>query len=235
MRKVIVLALVAIPIIVLLTLPVAVLLPLANAPESLDQAHGTIWRGGARWTQPGHAPLAIDWRWRGGRDWHWRAGDGRTRLSGQWRPGSGLRLAAIEGEVALERLDIEAWLIGSRPQGRLRVDLPSVELVRGRSPQIQGRLLWSEARLEGAVNESLGRLAIDFDATPERQQARIRSLEPAPIQADGRLEIGIRDYQLDLWLWAEADRPELSRELARLGTEGEDGRVHVQLRGALGW
>jgi hypothetical protein len=233
MRKVIVLALVAIPIIVLLTLPVAVLLPLANAPESLDQPHGTIWRGGARWSQPGHAPLAIDWRWRGGRDWHWRAGDGRTGLSGQWQPGSGLRLSAIEGEVALERLDVEAWLIGSRPLGQLRVDLPSAHLVRGSSPQIKGRLLWVDARLEGAVNESLGRIAIDLDATPDRQRARIRSLEPAPIRVDGTIEAGVRDYELELWLEAEPDRPELSRELARLGTVGEDGRVHVQLSGAL--
>lgn len=235
MRRLVLLALVAIPIIVLLTLPVAVLLPLANAPETLNQGRGTIWSGGARWQQPGHAPLLINWRWRGGRDWHWRAEDGQTRLSGQWRPGTGLRVSNLEGELALERVDIEAWLPGSRPRGHLAVALTSVELVRGRSPRIEGRLVWEQARLEGALHEDLGRIAVELSATDDRQHARIRSLEPAAIRVEGQIEAGVRDYELELWLIPAADREDLRRELARLGPIDEQGRAHIQLRGALGW
>lgn len=235
MRKLIVLAVVAIPIIVMLTLPVAVLLPLANAPAALDQPRGTIWSGGARWQQPGQAPLLIDWRWRGGRNWRWRAEDSQTRLSGQWRPGRGLQVSDLQGELALERVDIEAWLPGSRPRGYLAVDLPSVVLVRGQSPRIDGRLVWENARLEGALHEDLGRIEVDFASTPERQRAQLRSLEAAPIHVEGQIEAGVRDYQLELWLTPAPGRQDLARELARLGQIDEQGRSHIQLRGALGW
>jgi hypothetical protein len=230
-----VLVLVAVPIIVLLTLPVAVLLPLANAPEALDQPRGTIWSGGASWTQPGHAPLKIDWRWRGGRRWNWRAEDSLTRLAGHWRPGRGIQLSDVQGEVALDRVDIEAWLPGSRPRGRLSVNLPAVVLVRGHSPRIEGRLVWENARLDGALHEELGRIEVRLSATPERQRASIRSLEPAPIQVDGQIEAGVRDYELALWLTPAPGRDDLARELSRLGPLDEQGRAHVQLRGALGW
>lgn len=235
MRRLIVLALVAIPIIVLLTLPVAVVLPLANVPEALDQPRGTIWSGGARWSQPGHAPLLIEWRWRGGRDWHWQAEDIQTRLSGLWRPGRGVQLADLQGELALERVDIEAWLPGSRPRGHLAVDLPAVELVRGQSPRIDGRLVWENARLEGALHESLGRIEVRLWSTPERQQASIRSLQAAPIQVEGQIEAGVREYELQLWLTPATGREDLARELARLGPLDEQGRAHIQLRGGLGW
>lgn len=235
MRRIIVLALLAIPIVVLLTLPVSVLLPLANAPETLDQPRGTIWSGGARWHQAGHAPLRINWRWQGGRDWHWRAEDDQTRLTGQWQPGSGFRVTDLAGELALERVDIEAWLPGSRPRGRLVVNLPSVELVRGRSPRIEGRLIWENARLEGALHEELGRVEVELSASDDLQRAQIRSLDPAPIQIEGQIEAGVGGYELELWLTPAPGREDLARELARLGPADAEGRTHIQLRGALGW
>lgn len=234
MRKVVLLAVLALPIVLLLTLPVSLIAPRLDLPEGVGQLRGTLWSGSARLQQPGQVPLNLEWRWRGGRHWSWQASDGRTRLEGRWRPSGDLVLEDLRGQIDLERVDLGYWLAATRPTGYLAVDLAEARLGGGRAPYLLGSMVWEQARLEGSVHERLGRIGLDFEPQPDRLVARINSLEPAPIQVRGQIEADAERYQLDLWLRASPDRPDLGREIGVLGERQPDGQVRLRLSGALG-
>ena len=235
MRKILILAIIVLPVIVLVTLPVRTILPLFDPPDQLGQVRGTIWSGQARWSQPGHGPLRVEWRWSGGRDWHIKVSDQATRLDGRIQPGDGLRVRDLTGRIELDRVDLAHWFYNARPAGHLEVDISEGYLNAGEVPRFKGNLIWADARLEGGVHERLGRVAIELEPQPDHQLARIRSLEPAAVQIRGEIRTDDSHYDADLWLRASAERPELTRQLAPLGELQPDGQVRIQLRGSLGW
>jgi hypothetical protein len=236
MRKIVWLAVLAIPLIVLATLPARVVLSFLELPEGIGQIQGSVWSGQAHWRQPGHTPMRIDWRWRGGSRWHWQAEGADTRLQGRWQPtASGLALSGVEGQLALDRVDLTHWLINARPRGHLEVALERAVIAPGQVPEIAGQMTWREARLEGAIHESLGEIGMAFSHRDGAQLVRVESLRPASIQVRGRIDLGASHYEVDLWMRASSDRPELVSQLARLGEMQPDGQVRMQLRGMLGW
>ena len=233
MRKVIFLAVLAIPIILALTLPVSLIAPLLDLPPGLDRVRGTVWSGNARLQQPGQVPLNLTWRWQGGRHWQWQAADGQTDLRGRWRPSTVLVLEDIDGRLELDRVDLGHWLLATRPTGYLQLSMLQAELPSGEVPRLVGTVVWEEARLEGSVHERLGRIGIDFEPDDQRLQAKVSSLEPAPIRVRGSIEADADRYEVDLWLRASADRPDLAREIGILGERQPDGQVRLRLSGAL--
>lgn len=235
MRKILILAIILVPVIVLLTLPVRMVLPLFDPPDQLGQVRGTVWSGQARWNQPGHGPLRLTWRWSGGREWRVEASDHATRLEGWLRPGEGLHVRDLTGHIELDRVDLAHWFYNARPAGRLEVNLGEGVIDPGQVPRLRGQVIWADARLEGGVHERLGRVAIELEPQPDHQLARIRSLEAAAVQIRGEVRTDDSHYDADLWLRASAERPELTRQLAPLGELQPDGQVRIQLRGSLGW
>ncbi len=233
MRKVLVLAVLAIPIILVLTLPVSLIVPLLDLPPGVEQVRGTAWSGSARLQQPGQVPLNLNWRWQGGRHWRWQAMDARTDITGLWRPSGQLVLEDISGRVDLERVDLAYWLPATRPTGYLQLALDQARLATGQVPRLDGEMIWEDARLEGSVHERLGRIGIEFEPAGETLQAKVRSLEPAPVQVRGTIEADARRYEVDLWLRASPDRPDLAREIGILGERQADGQVRLRLAGAI--
>ncbi len=236
MRKIVWLAVLAVPLIVLATLPARVVLSFLDTPEGISQVQGSVWSGQAQWRQPGHVPMRVDWRWRGGRQWRWQAEGADTLLQGRWQPtASGLALTEVEGQLALDRVDLAYWLINARPRGHLEVALERAVIVPGQVPEIAGEVTWKEARLEGAIHESLGEIGMNFSQRDGMQIVRVESLRPASVQVRGRIDLDASHYDVDLWLRASSDRPDLGSQLARLGEMQPDGQVRMQLRGMLGW
>jgi len=238
MRKLLIAALIALPLLVIVTLPAGLVIPRFDPPSALGQYSGTVWSGQARWRQAGQVPMILQWRWEGGRRWGWEAFDSVSRVRGQWQPGSGLRLSEVQGRLALERLDLAAWLPLSPPQGHLNLALDHVHLVDGQIPSIEGQAIWEDARLAGVVQESLGRIEVRFEPAEGRSLARVRSLTAAPVLVQGRIELGGEEendrYRVDLWLQADPGRPDLAAQLGTLGVRQADGRVRLQLEGRLG-
>jgi len=236
MRKILWLILLAVPLIIVATLPARVIVPQMPIGEEVRDVRGTIWRGQAIWQQPGFAPLDVNWNWDGGRSWAWRARGLGVDLDGQWLAHAGrTELRAITGSIEMNRLDARLWLVNARPRGRVEFDIERAVIAEGRAPEIDGRLIWRNARLEGAVQESLGEITVSLDSQERQQRAQVESTEPGAIQVRGGIEMGAERYAVDLWLRASADRPELLRQIAWLGEPQPDGQVRVQLSGALGW
>lgn len=238
MRKLLLVALVVLPVLVILTLPSGLVIPRFDPPAALGQYGGTVWSGHARWRQAGQVPMALNWAWSWPWRWHWEAADGSSRILGQWRPGPGIRLDQVEGRLAIERLDLAAWLPLSPPQGEISLNLESVQIVSGEAPNVRGEAIWEDARLAGVVQEDLGRIQVRFDppqpGQAEVQIARVESLTMAPVVVQGRIEFGADTYHVDLWLQASADRPDLAAQLGSLGERQPDGRVRIRLQGQLG-
>ncbi len=236
MRKILWLALLAIPVIVLLTLPARVVVPWLDMPEGISQVQGTVWSGRAQWRQPGQAPMRVEWRWRGGQQWRWQAEGVDTRLEGGWRPvAAGLSLTEVEGRLGLDRIDLAYWLVNARPRGYLDVALDRAVVAPGQVPDIEGRVTWREARLEGAIHESLGEIGLNLSHDNGAQIIRVESLRPASVQVHGRIDLDAERYRVDLWMRASSDRPDLVSQLSRMGEMQPDGQVRMQLRGMLGW
>jgi hypothetical protein len=235
MRKILILAIIILPVIVLLTLPVRAVLPLFDLPDGLGQVQGTLWSGQANWNQPGHPPLQVAWRWSGGRDWLVEVTDPGTHLEGRLRPGGALHLVDLSGRVELDRVDLAHWFRNTRPTGHLEVDLDEAYLEPGEIPRLRGQVIWADARLEGGVHEHLGRVAIELEPGSEHQLARLRSMDTAAVILRGEVRADEHEYRADLWLRASPDRPDLTRQLAGLGELQPDGQVRIELRGRLGW
>ena len=236
MRKIVWLVVLAIPLIVLVTLPARVVLSFLEVPDGIGQVQGSVWSGQAQWRQPGHAPMRIDWTWRGGTHWRWHAEGADTRLEGRWQPvTSGLALSDVTGQVAMDRVDLTYGRINARPRGHLEVALDNALIVPGQAPDIDGKVTWREARLEGAVHESLGEVGMTFERRDGTQIVRVESLQPASVHVRGRIDVDAGHYDVDLWLRVSSERPDLVSQLARIGQAQPDGQVRLQLRGALGW
>ncbi len=235
MRKLIILAVVAIPLIVLVTLPAGVITRAIDTPSALGEVSGTIWSGDARWRQPGHAPLALNWRWQGGRSWQWQAHNGQTDVVGLWQPGRALELSEVSGSVDLARLDLAHWFYATHPTGELDLAIDRAVLAPDAAPQVSGQVVWRDARLDGRVQEALGDIEIEFEPGDSVQLAHIRSRQVDPLRLRGRIEFDQDAYSLDLWLRAHPDRPDLARQIGALGERQPDGQVRIELRGATGW
>lgn len=236
MRKIFWLGLLALPVIVLLTLPARVVAPHLEIGEDVRDVQGTIWSGQAIWQQPGLLPVDLHWRWDSGRRWSWQASGDGVELTGYWvAANAGTRLDEVSGSVAMERLDAQAWLANVRPRGRLEIALERAFIADHQPPEIDGSMIWRNARLEGAVHEPLGEITVRLMSGDAHQQARIESTEPGAVQIRGTIEFGVDDYRVDLWLRASPDRPELARQIAWLGEPQPDGQVRIKLSGMLGW
>jgi len=238
MRRLLFIALAVVPVLVILTLPASLVIPRFDPPAALGQYGGTIWSGQARWRQAGQVPMNLEWRWTWPWRWRWEASDGVSRVTGLWRPAEGIDLAQVQGRLAIERLDLGAWLPLSPPQGLIEVNLDRARFHPDRAPELQGVAIWADARLAGVVQEDLGRIELRFEpregAATDRQRAQIQSLMPAAVLVDGSMEFAADAYRLDLWLQASPDRPELAGQLGALGERQADGRVRLQLQGQLG-
>lgn len=236
MRKVLWLALLAVPLVIVVTLPASVVVPRLAVGDEVRNVQGTLWNGQAVWQQPGFAPLDIQWQWDSGRSWSWQARGLGVELDGHWRLNAGAtELTDVTGSIEMDRFDARLWLVNARPQGRLDIDVERAVIAEAQPPEIDGRLIWRDARLVGTVQESLGEITVRLDSQEQGQFARVESTEPGAIRVRGDIELGAERYEVDLWLRASADRPELLRQIAWLGQPQPDGQVRVQLSGALGW
>ncbi len=235
MRKLLVLALIAVPVLVIVTLPAALVVPRFDPPAAMGSYRGTIWSGGARWLQPGQVPMQLTWRWSGGWTWRWEAADATSRLQGQWQPGDAVSLSDITGQLDLARVDLAYWLVATHPSGYLDLAIDSAVLQAGEVPQVTGQVIWAQARLEGSIQESLGRITIELEHDNGQQLARLRSLDPAPIQVRGQIVADADSYAADIWLRASRDRPDLAAQIGGLGERQSDGQVRLRVNGALGW
>jgi len=238
MRRLLLIALMVLPILVILTLPSGLVIPRFDPPAAIGQYGGTVWSGHARWRQAGQVPMSLSWTWSWPWRWHWEAADGSSRIQGQWRPGPGINLDEIEGRVAIDRLDLAAWLPLSPPRGIISLNLDSVQIRPEQAPRVQGDAIWEDARLAGVVQEDLGRIRVRFNP-PQSDQidlqiARVESLAPAPVVVQGSIEFGADTYRVDLWLQASPDRPDLAAQLGSLGERQPDGRIRIRLQGRLG-
>lgn len=232
MRKLLILVIVAIPVLLVATLPARVVVRALDFETlPLEQISGTVWRGQALWSAPGHAPLDLNWRWHPPLSWQWRLSGHETELEGGLDPSPGrLQLTGITGFVPVNRLDLANWLPFTRPEGQLNVELSSLVLSGREMTAADGRVIWEDARLSGAVDEELGRIELDF-SDDSGVIARIRSLDPVDVQARGTLALAGATYDLDIWLHAR--RPEVQRSLARMGEVQPDGQVRMQQQGQL--
>lgn len=235
MRKLILLAILAIPVAIAVTLPARMAAHFLDLPPQLDRFSGTIWNGQALWRQPQQTPVTVQWRWRPPARWQWQASGGATELEGTL---SGLVgspvLEAVTGQVETQRLDLGYWLPGTRALGRLDVDLNTIRLAAAPAGGVSGRIIWEQAELVGSINAGLGRVRVVFE--PESDLiARFESVEAADIQLSGHFSRAGAEYRLDAWLEAAAHRPDLRQPLARVGAADADGRVHVRYQGPLGW
>jgi len=239
MRKILWLALLAVPIIVVLTLPARVVVPHIGAGEDVGEVSGTLWQGEAVWQQPGLVPVDLAWQWDGGRTWRWQAQGLGTDLEGRWRAAaSGTELLDVSGRIDMDRLDARMWLLNARPRGAVELDIDRALVVDGGPPEIDGRLVWRDARIEGALHESLGEITVRMNSrvdSGQRQVASVETTRPGAVQVRGTIAFGADRYEVDLWLRPMADRPELARQIAWLGEPQPDGQVRVRLEGALGW
>ncbi len=216
------------------TVPARFVAGLADPEDQagLRQVQGTLWRGQAQIRPGTGSAVDLEWAWQLPAEWAVTArGDGMD-IQGLARPGQGgLGLSDVRGVVPVARTDLGLWLPHVTPEGELHLDLPRVDFDGHTVSGLEGTIRWEDARLRGAVEESLGTVEVVFEPDETGILARVASLEPAPVSVRGSLRLEDGAYATDLWLRAEPGRPELSRQLARIGEIQPDGQVRLQREG----
>lgn len=228
--------LLALLVVIAVTVPASLLVSLFDPDDELRlrQVEGSLWQGQSRMQQTGRSPANLSWKFSPPLEWRWNLEDEGMNLDGTARPGASiLVLKDVKGTIRANRLDLADWLPNTVPVGELNVALDHSHFSDGNIRNIQGQLRWMDAGLRGAIEENLGQIDIHLETDPSGITGRIQSASPAPVTVRGSLHIHEGVYEIDLWLRSEPGRPELARQLGRLGERQPDGQVRLQRQGRL--
>ncbi len=221
----------------LATLPARMMVSVVDPADDmgLRQVQGTLWWGEGRLQRPGREALQANWRWSPPLAWQWELEGEDVDLRGSAFPAfdRSLEMREVTGTIDARRLDIDAWLPNVVPAGDFVLDISHIRYEKGRVTGLEGQVTWYNGYLHGAIEESLGTIEILFEPGEAGFEAGIRSVDLAPITVRGRLVLEGGNYEADLWLRAEAGRPELARQLARIGERQPDGQVRLRQSGRL--
>ncbi len=218
------------------TLPARLVLPSATTGFQFQNIEGTIWSGQAQLRLPQQAPLPMTWQWSGGFIWHWSVDSADLSLDGQWRISDRHSVSKVSGQLDVDYLDIAQWLVVIWPVGQIDV---AIETIRWQAPdwlEIQGRLVWGSAAIEGLVNESLGDIEVVMvpsASSPGFTEFVIASSASPALSVSGEALTNGDRYEVRLVLTPDENRRELLRYLSVLGQRG-DGAITLTRSGQWG-
>lgn len=161
------------------------------------------------------------------------------------------RLADIEGDgklavtpartLLIDDLTLRGPVAGLAQQagwpvllgGDLRAHIVHARLERGRPPRaVQGRAVWSDARLRAPLRLSLGEVVLEVGPTESGQRATLDA-EGGELAVDGEWELDTDGrYRVDFVFTPAEDAPkELHELLALIGAREEGGRYRIRMDG----
>ena len=218
------------------TLPARLVLPSATTGFQFQNIEGTIWSGQAQLSLPQQTPLPMTWQWSGGTVWHWSIDSPDLSLDGQWQISDRHSVSKVSGKLDVDYLDIAQWLVVIWPVGQIDVAIESIRWQAPQSLEIEGRLFWAAAAIEGLVNESLGDIEVVMvpsASSPGFTEFLIESSSSPVLAVSGEALTNGDRYEVRLILTPDESRRELLRYLSVLGQRG-DGAITLTRSGQWG-
>lgn len=178
-------------------------LPPGPRSYALQEIEGTIWQGSARAAFGSHAgTLAIDqvqWRFLPARLLQGRAAyevqvtDPGMKASGELgRTFGGWDIRGTAGIDAALVTRILPWTAPWRPEGRIRLDLPGMQ-VAGQDARGKAQLEWRDASTALSEVRPLGSYRAELDASGPAADVRVSTVQgPLRVAGQGRLELPSR-------------------------------------------
>jgi hypothetical protein len=208
-----------------------------------SSASGTIWDGTVQ---------DVEWRDLLLSDIHWNfmtlsqvyppfstwqlEGEGpdyRLSLLADFERESLRRLRFIHGEVPAAWVDISKVVPLLFLGGRLELNLDYLEPGRGTRKLIAGSIQWSDAALNGLLEERLGDITITIEPVDGATRAYFHSMQVRNIMIEGEVSITAGSYEALLILHTTEKKRYVIEELADLGEIQADGSLHITRSGSM--
>lgn len=214
---------------------------LARKGASFARVTGTFWAGEAeqveyrdlmlgdvKWnflTLNQLNPVTTTWKIDGtGHDY-----DIELLMDTQGRQVKDLRL--IQGHVPAGWIDLNKYAPMVVLTGRLNLDLDHASPTGDTSRLATGLIHWTDAGLDGLVEENLGTITIQLRSENRFTIADIQSDPEAEIRLDGQFRINGREYITELELQVVEEKQYVIDQLAELGTINENGSLQINRSG----
>lgn len=211
-------------------------------PVQLQEVSGTVWKGRAgRALYQGRELGQLGWRL------HPRALlrgvlEADLILSGAEYSGSGRAARGHDDSLRLSdaRIDFPAEVLGPaldipnlRLQGRVQLQLDSLELYQKVPVELKGEAVWHEAGVIGVEQAYFGALKARFASLPEGGFGGSLFDAGGPLLLEGDFRVSLLGYEIDARLAARDGNPQVRGVLHYIGQLQPDGSVHYQARGHL--
>jgi len=143
----------------------------------------------------------------------------------------GLRL--VQGQIPAGWVDLSKIAPLVFLSGTFNLDLDHASPSRNLSNLATGIIYWTNAGLNGLVEESLGTVTINLRSENRFTIANIQSDPEADLKLDGEVRFNSNQYFTELTLRAAEEKQYVIEQLADLGAINEDGSLDIDQSGRM--
>ncbi len=233
-----ILGILLIALMVLVALPAKLIVDQQLLPPALqiDGVSGRWWSGqAASVTWYGQPRGRLNWQFSFPDTVNFSLNNGKTeiRSAAKLKPLLAGRKQAVfetvKGQIQADELPLPVE--GIELHGELVFNLSEFRAARNRQLNLDGNVIWHQARISGNVALDLGQ--VDIHLKPQGQQTAIdlANNNSGDVLLTGSGTFAADRYQLQLHLRAGFGKDHLRRQLAQLGELNPDGSTTISLQG----
>ena len=143
------------------------------------------------------------------------------------------RLRYINGELPAAWVDLSEHVPLLQLGGRLDINLDFLNPRRGARELTEGSIQWSNASLAGLLEERLGDIAINIEASDGTTRATFNSSQVRNIMIEGEVSLRAGHYEVLLIVHATDKKRYVIEQLANLGEIHADGSLYITRSGRI--
>jgi general secretion pathway protein N len=143
------------------------------------------------------------------------------------------RLRYINGELPAAWVDVSEHVPLLQLGGRLEINLDFLNPGRGARELTEGTIQWSNASLAGLLEERLGDIAINIEASDGTTRATFNSSQVRNIMIEGEVSLRAGHYEVLLIVHATDKKRYVIEQLASLGEIHADGSLYITRSGRI--
>lgn len=143
------------------------------------------------------------------------------------------RLRYINGELPAAWVDLSEQVPLLLLGGRLDINLDFLDPRRGARELTEGSIQWSNASLAGLLEERLGDIAINIEASDGTTRATFNSSQVRNIMIEGEVSLRAGRYEVLLIVHTTDKKRYVIEQLASLGEIHADGSLYITRSGRI--
>ncbi len=138
---------------------------------------------------------------------------------------------AVKGQLQASELPLSQSLNGVSLHGELVFNLSELRATRNQQLNLNGNVIWHQARLSGSVALDLGQVDIHLSPQAEVTNLKLSNNNSGDVLITGAGTFAVDHYDLKLHLRAGFGKDQLRKQLSQIGELNPDGSITLALEG----